>query len=426
MTEPTSGDRSELPDGWEWSTLGDLCDKPQYGYTTKAASDGELKFLRTTDIARGPVNWSGVPYCAEPPKTPEKYQLRDGDLVISRSGSVGLSALIKDPPDAVFASYLIRFRPKEKSMARYLRWFMESPLYWGEVRARAAGIGMNNINAKKIAGIPVPCPPAGGVEQVVRRIEAVSGTLSLGLRTLRSADEHIDRYERALLSARLFGRDLPSVGSGLPAGWVMKPLGEVATTSSGGTPSRSRKDFYGGGTPWVKIGDLSDGLVERTDEAVTPEGLANSSASLLPAGTLLLAMYGSIGKLGVLGMDAATNQAICAIHPDPHIILRDWLFWYFRLQRPVLLSAGFGGAQANISQKFLKGVPVPVPPLPDQRAILEELEYSLAVIKPVRTTLGEMTTIADSLRQALLRDAFPGSPQGWDEKVAANSMLQAP
>ena len=104
-------DTDGLPDGWVMATLGDLCLKPQYGWTTKAtASRGKAKLLRPTDLSRGRVEWDTVPYCAEEPKELTKYLLEEGDIVISRAGSVGLSALIGSCPEAVFASYLIRFR----------------------------------------------------------------------------------------------------------------------------------------------------------------------------------------------------------------------------------------------------------------------------------------------------------------------------
>ena len=100
----------------------------------------------------------------------------------------------------------------------------------------------------------------------------------------------------------------------LPAGWRWVKLGDVCQTTSGGTPQRGNSNFYGGRIPWVKSGELNDGLISGTEETITDKGLKNSSAKLFPCGTLLIALYGAtVGKLGVLGMEAATNQAVCAI-----------------------------------------------------------------------------------------------------------------
>ena len=100
-----------LPKDWITSSLEKICTQPQYGYTTKAVSKGNIKLLRTTDITSGKIDWSTVPYCKEDPQDPEKYLLREGDIVISRAGSVGVSYLIQKPENSIFASYLIRFNP---------------------------------------------------------------------------------------------------------------------------------------------------------------------------------------------------------------------------------------------------------------------------------------------------------------------------
>ena len=156
--------------------------------------------------------------------------------------------------------------------------------------------------------------------------------------------------------------------------WQIKSLGDVCRTSSGGTPSRSRPDYFNGNIPWVKSGELTDGLVSEVSEFISEEALAGSSAKLLPAGTLLIAMYGAtVGKLGVLTRAAATNQAVCAIFPPPELDPK-FLFWYLRRQRSHLIAQAVGGAQPNISQTILRNLELPIPPLGEQRDIVAELE----------------------------------------------------
>jgi restriction endonuclease S subunit len=156
--------------------------------------------------------------------------------------------------------------------------------------------------------------------------------------------------------------------------WKIRTLGDVCRTSSGGTPSRSRPDFFSGNIPWVKSGELTDGLVSEVSEFISDEALAGSSAKLLPVGTLLIAMYGAtVGKLGVLTRAAATNQAVCAIFPPPELDPK-FLFWYLRRQRSHLIAQAVGGAQPNISQTILRDLELPIPPLDQQREIVAELE----------------------------------------------------
>src|SRR5690606_36680568 len=101
----------------------------------RAVQTGELRLLRTTDISGGTIAWKTVPGCSEPPPDIEKFRVKRGDIFVSRAGSVGTSILVdSDPPDAVFASYLIRLRPLPVVMPRYLRWFLQSSSFWRQVR----------------------------------------------------------------------------------------------------------------------------------------------------------------------------------------------------------------------------------------------------------------------------------------------------
>jgi type I restriction enzyme S subunit len=188
----------------------------------------------------------------------------------------------------------------------------------------------------------------------------------------------------------------------LPRGWSWYALGEVAETSSGGTPSRSRPDYYQGGSiPWLKIRDLNDSLVVESEEMITPLGLKESAASVLPPGTILLAMYGSIGKLGVLGIEAATNQAICAIRPDEDIVSRQYLYWYFLAVRPSLLALGRGGTQSNISQRVLKSFPIAIPLRSEQDRIAGRIDALIAQLKGGDSALSSAIDNCNLLRRSI-------------------------
>jgi type I restriction enzyme S subunit len=143
-------------------------------------------------------------------------------------------------------------------------------------------------------------------------------------------------------------------------------LGELGEWGSGGTPLVSRSEFYGGEIPWLIIEDLNDGLVERSSRSITKLGLDNSSAKVVPVGTLLIAMYGSIGKLGIAGIDCATNQAIAFCKSNPAKVDPRYLFYLLRYHRTEFIHAGRGGTQQNISQEFLKNYEVALPELAEQ------------------------------------------------------------
>ncbi|MCB0186746.1 MAG: restriction endonuclease subunit S, partial [Caldilineaceae bacterium] len=157
-------------------------------------------------------------------------------------------------------------------------------------------------------------------------------------------------------------------------------LNEIAQTTSGGTPSRQNDAFYGGYIPWVMSGELNDGVITEVAEFITEEGLAQSSAKVFPQGTLVVALYGAtVGKTGILGKDAATNQAVCALFPKSDNVLVDYLHWFLRYKRSDFLKLSFGGAQPNISQKILRQTELPIPALSTQYEIctfLQDVERS--------------------------------------------------
>ena len=188
----------------------------------------------------------------------------------------------------------------------------------------------------------------------------------------------------------------------------LRPLGEVCKTTSGGTPSRSRPHYFEGTIPWVKSGELPDGIVIQNSEYISDEAISNSSAKLLPAGTLLVALYGAtVGKLGILSRPAATNQAVCAIFPSEAIDTK-FLFWYLLAKRPWLIGQAAGGAQPNISQGVVRSLMVPVMPLQAQREIVAELEKQFSRLDEAVANLQRVKANLKRYKASALKDAVEG------------------
>lgn len=182
-------------------------------------------------------------------------------------------------------------------------------------------------------------------------------------------------------------------------------LGEVAEWGSGGTPKRGVAEYFGAGFPWLSIADLNDGVVHNAKESLTPAGIANSSAKVVPPGTLFIAMYGSIGKLGVASREMCTSQAIAFAKPHDDMVDRRYLFHYLLAQRRSLQSLGRGGTQMNIGQADLKAWPIPLPPVNEQRRIAVILDQADELRAKRRCTLA----LHDDLTQSIFLDMF-GDP----------------
>jgi type I restriction enzyme S subunit len=193
----------------------------------------------------------------------------------------------------------------------------------------------------------------------------------------------------------------------IPPDWDWKTLSSIAKTGSGGTPSRRNSEYFNGDIPWIKSGELNNGLVLDSEEKITRAAIDNSSAKLLPKGTLLIAMYGAtIGKLGILGIEGATNQAVCSIFPDDSID-KQFLFYYLKSIRSSLLERSFGGAQPNISQTVIKSIKVPVPPTTElQRRIVLRIEALLHEVQESRKICDRMHKDADRLLETVVNEVL--------------------
>lgn len=192
-------------------------------------------------------------------------------------------------------------------------------------------------------------------------------------------------------------------------------LSDFCITGSGGTPSRNNLErYYEGGTiPWIKSGELRESVINQAEEHVTDAALKESSIKLVPAGAILLAMYGAtVGRLGILGIEATTNQAVCHIVPDPKVADTQYIYHALSSQVPNLISMGVGGAQPNINQGIIKGLEIPLPPLPEQRRIAAILDQANALRAKRREALVQL----DSLTQSIFTDMFGDpiqNPKGW-------------
>jgi len=189
------------------------------------------------------------------------------------------------------------------------------------------------------------------------------------------------------------------------------PLANVAEWGSGGTPPRGVTEYFGEGVPWLSIADLTDGPVFGAKESLTQLGIASSSAKIVPPGTILIAMYGSIGKLGIAETEVCTSQAIAFALPKREVIDGSYLFHFLHSQRPQLQAMGRGGTQMNIGQADLKALQVPLPSMSEQKRIAAILDQADAVRAKRRQVLAHL----DSLSRSILRDMF-GDPGEWPDR----------
>lgn len=201
----------------------------------------------------------------------------------------------------------------------------------------------------------------------------------------------------------------------LPKGWECVTLDALSTIQSGGTPSRGNNNYWNGDIPWVKISDIKGWYVESTGEKITENGLNNSSTKLFPAGTILFTIFATIGKVGVLNIDAATNQAIAGITPVKDIEHKYLTYSLLELASE-LEKKGKGVAQKNINLTILKSIKIPLPPLAEQKRIVAKLDTLFVSLENTKTRLEKIPTLLKNFKQAILTQAVTGKlTEQWRE-----------
>lgn len=179
----------------------------------------------------------------------------------------------------------------------------------------------------------------------------------------------------------------------------------VTTAKSGATPLRSNKDFYGGSIPWLKSGEVIGDRIDETEETITEAGLAGSATWLVPAGSIVVAMYGdgkTRGKVGRIQVPMCTNQAVLALVPDPAKVDADFLYYWLRSRQDELRGKSAGAAQKNLSKKLVTSEPFPKLTLASQ----ESAAHKVAASEMAQSRSKEGSAALARVRAALLTEIF--------------------
>lgn len=240
--------------------------------------------------------------------------------------------------------------------------FLLACLNNADIKPFVTGAAQPKLSQGNLRLIEIPLPPLPVQRRIAGILSAYDELIENNQRRIRILEDMAHSlYREWLVHFRYPGHEsVPLVNSPLgqiPQGWEVTTFGDLYDTSSGGTPSRKRPDYFESGTiSWVKSQELLDGFILETGEYITDLGLKESSAKLFPVNTVLVALYGAtIGKLGILACAATTNQACCALLPKRDPFGREFAFLTLLENRERLICLRLGAAQQNISQVLLRG-----------------------------------------------------------------------
>ena len=214
----------EVPEGWEWTRLGNLSSLIQYGLSNSAEAQGTHRLLRITDIQDGKVNWKDVPFTTV--ENAENYLLRKDDIVFARTGAtVGKSFLVTELPfESVYASYLIRIRLFDCISPSYLYQFFNSYCYWEQITDKSVGVGQPNCNGTSLKELFIPLPPLHEQKRIVPAANALLKYASVIESERASLQEIINLAKSKILDLAIRGKLVPPDPNDEPASVLLERI----------------------------------------------------------------------------------------------------------------------------------------------------------------------------------------------------------
>lgn len=392
--------------------LGDVIREAQVGFASGDRDPQGVIQLRMNNVdRRGGFDWSSITRVPADSAVVRAYALAPGDVLFNNTNSVelvGKSALFEGSTEpVVFSNHFTRLRPAPGLLApEFLALWLRAE--WGQhVFADICNrwVGQAAVQRDKLLALRIPLAPVADQ----RRIAALLAQRLTIVERARVA------AEAQLVAAAML--PVAHLRSAFDANRVrqfpVERLGSFAQTCSGATPARGRPDYYDGPIPWVKTGELRDGFIDDAEEHVSHQALHETSLRLLPAGALLIAMYGqgqTRGRTGLLRTPAVTNQACFAVLPNPSAFDPQYLQLWFRYRYARLRSESDsrGGSQPNLNGELLRGERVPLPEVREQRRLAAKLSSQIANTERLSAAIEQQIGAVNQMRGALLRDAFNG------------------
>lgn len=384
-----------IPADWDVKKLGEVADyKNGKSFESRITDIGDyfLITLNSLDI-KGKLKSDHLRVSVS------DKSLNKNDLVmilsdVAHGNFLGLADVV--PEDD---KYVLNQRVGALKNIRYLTpYYLSKYINFKQKYFKTAGQGSSQLNLSKgdILAFPVVYP----------NLETEQSAISM---TISDAEVLIEKLERLVekkknikqgaMQELLTGKRRLT---GFGGKWEVKRLGDVAEMSSGGTPSSGNPLYYGGKIPWVVIADMTriTKYLFETEKKITTQGLENSSAKIFPSGTLLFAMYASIGKCAIAKVDVTCNQAILGIKTKN--IDTEFLYYYLSFNEQTFLQMGQSGTQNNLNKEIVENLKIPYPQIPEQKAISAVLSDMDVEIEKLESQLTKYQNIKQGMMQTLL------------------------
>ena len=422
----------EIPLGWEWVRWGNLSNSIQYGYNAPAKETGRIKMVRISDIQNGRIVWETTPFCNIEEKEIANYLLKKNDILFARTGgTVGKSYLVsEEPEEAIYAGYLIRTRYSSLLCARYLKTFMESSLYWAQLKDGTIATAQPNCNGQTLSKMILPLPPLAEQHRIVAKIEELMPLVE----KYGAAQEALDEWNKALpeklkksiLQEAIQGKLVPQDPADEPASVLLERirLEKLRLVKEG---KLKKKDVEGSAIfrgddnkYYEQIGnkciDISDEIpfsipdnwewcrlkqLCKITMGQSPDGesinrvsglefhqgkiqfgkiflnvsdtYTNKPTKIAEANSLLLCVRAPVGTLNITKRQICIGRGLCSIsfYYNGNVLL---LFYFLSTYKQYFEKKATGSTFKAISNDIISETLVPLPPLEEQTRIVDRIE----------------------------------------------------
>ncbi|NOQ28369.1 MAG: restriction endonuclease subunit S [Bacteroidales bacterium] len=403
-----------MPNNWKTYTIeniaADIAMGP-FGSNIKRENfvESGVPVIRGNNLNYGRFKDYDFVYLTEEKATSLKRSVAYSDeLVFTHRGTIGQVGIIPKnsyPRYVVSQSQMRLALNKEKANPLFIFYYFRSQYGQREWLMNSSQVGVPAIAqpTASLKGCKINLPPIEEQKAIASILSALDDKIELNLQTNKTLEEMaMTLYKHWFVDFGPFqnGEFIDSELGKIPKGWEVKSIGDIYQTTSGGTPSRKKLEFYEGGTiPWVKSKELYGTFVIDTEEKITQLGIEKSSAKLIPKKSVLLAMYGAtVGETSILSNESTCNQAICAIIQKDISYL--YVFHYLRYYKSEILNQAVGSAQQNISQVIIKNFKVVSPP--KNLGVFNEIEDYYNTIEQNLIENQTLTTLRDTLLPKLI------------------------
>ncbi len=360
-------------------------------------------------------------------QTSPQCLLKVGDFVFADTSEdyegVGNCTCVLNDSQGLFAGYhtTVASPIKKEICSQYYSYYFLSDDFRNQIRKEVTGIKVFSITNRILNATKLLSPGLNTQDKIATFLEKKLAHIDGLIVQKRELLKKLSEYRQSLITRAVTKGLNPNVemkASGiewiglLPKSWSVSKLKWMATISSGGTPDRNNKAYWeNGAIPWVKTGELLNDEIHSIAESITQEGLINSSAKMMPKGTVLVAMYGqgkTRGMAGLLIHEATTNQACACIIPNNDSMDSKFLLrlmeasYYFNREK----AAGAG--QPNINQEIIENLKFPCPPIEEQRGICEYLDKKLKIISNTTSQLDKSLVALEDFRSSLISATVTG------------------